>query len=190
MEPEPESGTIGTVFFQEPKAEPEPPEPFIRKQNWNRNRTLLCKLRRHAEDHRDQQSSTNFFAQSFRAFWDILAKILAYPAQKFGFPGFRGTYRTFCERPPPYRKTSGPKSLGLCSFFSCLKETLTQRNRRKQNPEPLEPFRARTITEQNWGHPARRKHQLQVVKCISMSRQRHTHTHLTMQSLCCKVNGD
>ena len=39
-EPEPETGTVGTVF-PKPKVEPEPPEPFSRNRNRNRNRPSL-----------------------------------------------------------------------------------------------------------------------------------------------------
>ena len=66
-----------------------------------------------------------FLLKLFGHLRDIPAKILGSPAQRFGFPAFRGTYRTFFAptpshgRHPPHRKISGPKSLGLCSF-SCL----------------------------------------------------------------------
>ena len=43
-EPEPETGTVGTVFSRNRfKAEPEPPEPFSRHRNRNRNRPFLLK---------------------------------------------------------------------------------------------------------------------------------------------------
>ena len=54
---------------------------------------------------------------------NIPPEIPGYPAKKFGFHGFRGTYRTIWPphpsrgRPPPHPKISGPKSLGLGSFF-------------------------------------------------------------------------
>ena len=42
-EPEPETGTVGTVF-PETKEEPEPSELFFRNGNCNRNRPFLLKL--------------------------------------------------------------------------------------------------------------------------------------------------
>ena len=64
-----------------------------------------------------------FFLKLFGQFRDIPAKSRDIPPKKFGFSGFRGTYRTFWPpphsrgRPPPHPKISGPKSLGLGSFF-------------------------------------------------------------------------
>ena len=52
---------------------------------------------------RGRKFNTNFFfcfLKLFGRFQDIPAKILGYPTQKFGFPGFLGTYRTFCSLPP------------------------------------------------------------------------------------------
>ena len=49
-EPEPETGTVGTVFFsQEPNAEPEPPEPFSRNRNRNRNHPLCYTVLKHTK---------------------------------------------------------------------------------------------------------------------------------------------
>ena len=58
----------------------------------------------------------------FGQLWDIPAQSRDVPPKKFGFPGLRGTYRTFWPtpsrfRPPPHSRISGPKSLGLGSFF-------------------------------------------------------------------------
>ena len=41
-----EVSLLSELLFQEPKAEPEPLELFIRSRNRNGNRTLLLKLRR------------------------------------------------------------------------------------------------------------------------------------------------
>ena len=54
---------------------------------------------------------------------DILVKIPGYPVKKFGFPGFRRTYRTFwppplhVEDPYPTGKYPDQKVRGLGSFF-------------------------------------------------------------------------
>ena len=63
-----------------------------------------------------------FLSQTFRAPPGQPCKIPGYPAKKFGFPGFRGTYRTFGPHPftwktPPHRKKSGLKSFGLGSLL-------------------------------------------------------------------------
>ena len=57
---------------------------------------------------------------------DIPAKILGYPAQKFGFPGFRSKHiPNFLAptpshgRPPPIRGYVDPK-VWVCAPFSCL----------------------------------------------------------------------
>ena len=72
---------------------------------------------------RERKLNTDFFSQTFRAPPGYPCKIPGYPAKKIWFSWFRGTCRTF--RPPPLRvkdphptpKISGPKSLGLGSFF-------------------------------------------------------------------------
>ena len=64
-----------------------------------------------------------FFLKLFGRRWDIPAKSRDIPAKKFYFPGFEGHTELFgppppsCGRPLPHRKTSGLKSLGLCSFI-------------------------------------------------------------------------
>ena len=69
--------------------------------------------------------NTNFFFQTFRAPPGIPAKIPGYPAKKFGFPGFRRTYRTVwlpplhAEDPHPRRRYPDQK-VWVCAPFSCL----------------------------------------------------------------------
>ena len=66
-----------------------------------------------------------FFLKLFGHLRHILAKIPGYPAKKFVFPGFEGHTELFGPHPFMWKtptvcthpKISGPRSLGLGSFF-------------------------------------------------------------------------
>ena len=98
----------------------------IKSHLWNRLHEvvewLLAFLNFQGSSCRGQNLNTIYLLKLFGHPRDIPAKIPGYPAQEFGFPGLRRTYRTFwppllhVEDPHP-RKISGPKSLGLCSSF-------------------------------------------------------------------------
>ena len=76
---------------------------------------------------RERQLNTNFFfSQIFRALWrDAPAKSRDIPPKKFdslvsrGIPNFLAPTPS-CGRPPPHRKISRLKSLGLGSFFVAM----------------------------------------------------------------------
>ena len=68
------------------------------------------------------QKLNNLFSQTFRAPPGYPAKIPGYPAKKVWFPWVKDTPNflpptPFRGRPQPHPKISGPKSLGLGSFF-------------------------------------------------------------------------
>ena len=75
--------------------------------------------------------NTNFFfLKLFGHLWDIPPKSRDIPPKKFGFPGFEGHTELLAPtpsrgRPPPHPRISGPKSLGLGSFFLPAKQCPT-----------------------------------------------------------------
>ena len=70
-----------------------------------------------------RELNTNFFLKLFRHPRDNPAKVPGYPANKFVFPGFRRTYRTFwppplnAEDPHPTRRYPDPKKFGFGFLF-------------------------------------------------------------------------
>ena len=61
-----------------------------------------------------------FFRKLFGQPQDIPAKIPGYPAKKFGFPGFRRTYRAlnFGPHPFPWKTPTPPKDIRTKKFGS------------------------------------------------------------------------
>ena len=82
----------GVCLRQPPPANPFSKPPIIGDENWKQ--TFFLKLFGHPRD--------------------IRAKIPGYHGKKFGFPGFP---HPFTWKTPTHPKLSGPKSLGLGSFF-------------------------------------------------------------------------
>ena len=92
---------------------------------------------------RERKLNTDLlFSQTFQAPPGYPDKIPGYLAKKVWFPCFRKTYRTFRPpphsrgRPPPHPKISGPKTLGLGSFFFSdlgANATVPRTQQREQN---------------------------------------------------------
>ena len=57
------------------------------------------------------------------------------------------------EPPEPFHRNRNRPSLLNCT--ETQKNPLSQRNRQNRKPEPLEPFHPQTVTEPNWGLPAK-----------------------------------
>ena len=88
---------------------------------WEYGSACLRALR--LQINRGQELNTNFFSQTFRGPQGYPSKISGYPAKKSlislvsrGIPNFLASTPSR-GRPPPHRKISRPKSLGLGSFF-------------------------------------------------------------------------
>ena len=87
-------------------------------------RDPVCRHRfRFPDIFRGRELSTNFFSQTFWAPRENPGKIPRYPTEKVWFPWVSKDIPNFLaptlsrRRPPPHLKISGPKSLGLGSFF-------------------------------------------------------------------------